>query len=90
METPRTRPAFAADELSPVTERRPELRGEAIKRADYVYFRVYARIRLAEALRQIEETRGVSLLFEGMHPETKRLVAVGLNHLTEKVVSPIP
>jgi len=50
METHRTHLAFAEAELSRVDGPNPGLWLVAVDRADYVYFRLYARFRLAEAL----------------------------------------
>ncbi len=50
METPRTHLAFAEAELSRLDGENPELWKTAMDRADYLYFRLYAQIRFAEAL----------------------------------------
>lgn len=57
METPPTHLAFARAELSRVTGPNPALWRDALNRADYFYFRLYARLRLAEALLATGETK---------------------------------
>jgi hypothetical protein len=63
METPATYLAFAEAELSRLTAPDPSLWEAAVARADYVYFRLYARWRLAEALLETgREQEGASEL----------------------------
>ncbi len=50
LELPETHLAFAEAEISRVTGPDPELWRAATSRADYLYFRLYGRLRLAEAL----------------------------------------
>lgn len=50
LELPETHLAFAEAELSRVTGPDPDLWRVAVDRADYLYYRLYARLRLAEAL----------------------------------------
>ena len=83
METHGTHLAFAVAELSRVTGPEPELWREAADRADYLYFRLYARIRLAEALGQTGDDAGASKLIEEVHNEVTRLGALGLKRLVE-------
>lgn len=56
METPRTYLALAEAELSRIDGSDPGLWQDAVDRADYFYFRLYARFRLAEALLEAGRT----------------------------------
>lgn len=87
METHHTHLAFALAELSRVIEPDPGLWREAAKRADYVYFRLYAQIRLAEALSQTGNDAVASRLIEEVRAEVMRLGALGLKRLVETTTS---
>jgi predicted ATPase/DNA-binding SARP family transcriptional activator len=85
METHGTHLAFAEAELSRVTGPDPELWRHAAERADFIYFRLYARIRLAEALRQVGRTQEASERIDDARAEAKRLGAEGLLRLIKDV-----
>jgi predicted ATPase/DNA-binding winged helix-turn-helix (wHTH) protein len=85
METPRTHLLFARAESSRVGEPRPDLWQQAAERADYIYFRLYARIRWAEALRQAGDETGATRLMEETRAELEHLGAEGLNGLLEAI-----
>ncbi|MGB7859336.1 MAG: hypothetical protein WBM90_02435, partial [Acidimicrobiia bacterium] len=82
METPSTHLAFARAELSRATGPDPDLWNEAVDRADYIYFRFYAKWRLAEAFfGSGESERGADVLRE-VHSETTR---IGARLMVERV-----
>jgi hypothetical protein len=82
METPKTHLAFARAELSRLDGGDPGLWEEAVRRADYVYFRLYGRIRLAEshgALGNLSRAMSEldSALDDARQIGTKHLVSLG-------------
>lgn len=85
METHGTHLAFALAELSRVTGPDPDLWDEAAERADYAYFRLYARIRWAEAVAQHDGMETAAHILAGLAGEAGRLGAMGLKRLTDEI-----
>jgi hypothetical protein len=93
METPKTHLAFARAELSRLDGGDPDLWEEAVRRADYVYFRLYGRIRLAESHGALGNLSGAmseldSALEDARQIGTKHLVSLGEeigNHLDASI-----
>lgn len=85
METPATYLAFAEAELSRVTEPSPAQWDEASVRADYVYFRLYARLRLAEALRATGRHEDAALTLQAAHEAACELGAARLREQLESL-----
>jgi hypothetical protein len=83
METHGTHLAFAKAELSRATGPDPNLWQEAVDRADYIYFRLYAQCRLAEALSQVGDTEAASSLLGEVGADVSRVGALGLKRLIE-------
>jgi predicted ATPase/DNA-binding winged helix-turn-helix (wHTH) protein len=83
METHATHLAIAEAELSRLTGPDPNLWQEAVDRADYIYFRLYARFRLAEVLGQLGDTAASSSLLEEVSTDVTRVGALGLKRLIE-------
>lgn len=83
IETHRTHLALARAELSRVAGPDPGLWREAVERADYIYFRLYARIRLAEALGQSGDREAALAEKESARAESQRVGAGGLLRLID-------
>ncbi len=75
METPATYLALAEAELSRAAGPSPELWQEAISSADYVYFRMYAQLRLAEALLETGQREEAAASLRTAHDEASRVGA---------------
>jgi predicted ATPase/DNA-binding SARP family transcriptional activator len=82
METHTTRLAFAEAELSRVDEPDPELWRTAVARADFLFFRLYARWRLAEALAARGQGAKARREIRATHAEADR---VGAAYLRERL-----
>lgn len=83
IETHGTHLAFARAELSRVTEPDPGLWRKATDRADYIYFRLYARVRLAEALVHSGDRDTALAEMESARADSQRIHARGLLRLID-------
>ncbi|HUF01086.1 MAG TPA: BTAD domain-containing putative transcriptional regulator [Gaiellaceae bacterium] len=87
METPRTYLALAEAELSRIEGSDPALWQAVVDRADYVYFRLYARFRLAEALLAADiDHEGAHELRAG-HAEAARVGAARIRLQLEQLAN---
>lgn len=82
METPATQLALAEAELSRVTGPNPALWEDAVARADYVYYRLYARWRLAESLLATARVDEAEIELRSAHGAA---AAIGARHLLEEL-----
>lgn len=82
METPATQLALAEAELSRVAGPDPTLWEDAVARADYVYFRLYARWRLAESLLEAGRSAESKAELRRAHGEA---AAIGAKRLRERL-----
>jgi predicted ATPase len=78
METPTTYLAIIEGELSRATRPNPALWRDAVDRADFVYFRLYARWRLAESLVEVGQREQAEAELASVHAEATRIGADGL------------
>jgi hypothetical protein len=83
IETHGTHLAFARAELSRVTTPDPVLWREATDRADYIYFRLYGRVRLAEALMHSGDRDTALAEMASARAESQRIQARGLLRLLD-------
>ncbi len=81
IETQGTHLAFARAELSRVTDPDPGLWREATDRADYIYFQLYGRVRLAEALSHRGDRDTALAEMESARADSQRIQARGLLRL---------
>jgi predicted ATPase/DNA-binding SARP family transcriptional activator len=86
METPRTYLALAEAELSRAAESDPELWRAVAKRADFAYFRLYARFRLAEALLATDSDEGAEEL-RAAHADARAMGAHLLRRQLEQLAT---
>jgi predicted ATPase/DNA-binding SARP family transcriptional activator len=82
METPATQLALAEAELSRVTGPDPALWEDAVRRTDYVYYRLYARWRLAESLLDTGRTAEAGDALRRAHRDA---AAIGAERLRLKI-----
>ena len=87
METPRTHLAFARAELSRATGPDPALWRKAVERADYLYFRLYARLRLAEALLETGEADEGAAKLNEVDAEAYRIGAALIRQRADEVAA---
>lgn len=85
METHGTHLALARAELSRLGDPDPALWREAADRADYVYFRLYARIRHAEATHGWGDPVGADGILEEARSRAREIGAAGLVSLADRV-----
>lgn len=87
METPRTHLLFAEAELTRINQPDSTAWRAAMKAADYIYFRLYAQIRLGESLLTAGRlSPGHAQLGEAL-ADSQRIGAARLAHLAETVLS---
>lgn len=85
IETHGTHFAFARAEISRVIDPDPGLWREATDRADYLYFRLYARVRLAEALVHSGDRDTALAEMESVRSDSQRVQARGLLRLIDSL-----
>lgn len=87
METPWTHLAFARAELSRATGPDPALWQQAMDRADFIYFRLYAMLRYGEAVIEVgDKDAGIDAV-ETARAECSRIGAGGLVQLADGILS---
>lgn len=87
MEVPTTHLSLARAELSRLTGSDPMLWRDALNRTDFLYFRLYAQIRLGEALLADDETSEGEVQLEEALSEAHRIGASGLASLAEGLLN---
>jgi predicted ATPase/class 3 adenylate cyclase len=87
METPATYLALAESELSRATGPSPDLWRDVASSVDYVYFRMYAQLRLAEALLETGRPEEAEAALRPAHDEASRLGADGLRDQLEALAT---
>lgn len=88
METHGTHLALARAELSRVTGPDPVLWQDAMERADYIYFRLYATLRYGEAMVQVGDREAGIKEIGSARAEASRIGAQGLVRLADATLSP--
>jgi hypothetical protein len=87
METHGTHLALARAELSRVTGPDPVLWQDAMERADYIYFRLYATLRYGEAMGQVGDREAGIKEIGSARAEASRIGAQGLVRLVDATLS---
>jgi hypothetical protein len=87
METHDTHLAFARAELSRLDAPDPDRWREAADRADYLYFRLYALIRLGEAMLRAGDPENGASTLDDARARAKEVGAAGLVRLADRIAA---